>query len=67
MTTPKYGGEPWKIEDFRPVPSTKGAYYHPVAYGKIIYTEERDWMLAGCPDRRGPFKRLLKMLRLRAR
>lgn len=58
--TAKRGGEPWTVEDFPPVPSTKGAFYHPTEYGRIVYTEERDELLKGP---KGRFRRLLGALR----
>lgn len=56
MTT-KRGGEPLTEEDFRPVPSVDGAYYHPVEYGRIVYKQERDAILKK-PSR---LKRLLRL------
>lgn len=61
--TPKRGGEPWTKDDFVPVPSTEGAFYHPTHYGRIVYTHERDEIIRG--ERRGGFRRLLDRLGLK--
>lgn len=66
MTTPKRAGTEWTEDDFRPVPSVDGAYRHPVEYGRIVYTAERDYLIHG-PERRGPFRRLLERCGLKAR
>lgn len=50
---------PLTVDDFAPVPSTKGAFYTPD--GSIVYTHERDAMIRGHGSH-NPFRKLRAFL-----